>query len=61
MTNMINYLERPQGDTGTAGSELVSTRVEVCSISSEIDGVRERSNGADVDWRDFINRSKAVV
>ena len=43
-----------------AGQPGTSANAEVHRIASEIDGVRERSNGADPDWRDAINRSQAV-
>ena len=47
MTNLGKYLERDQDEAGTAGATLASSKAEVHSIAPKLDGVRERSEGAE--------------
>ena len=53
-------MDRDQDELGTAGDALAYTEVEGFRISSEIDGVRERSKGAETDRRAVVNRAEDV-
>ena len=45
ITNLGKYLERDQDEVGKDGAAFVSTEAEVCRHASNIDGVKERSEG----------------
>ena len=46
---------------GTSGAVLMYTEVEVIRIDSKYNRVRERSKGAEADWRAAVNRDEFVV
>ena len=40
------------------GTAFASTKAELCRLTSEINGVRERSEGGEVDRKDAFDRGR---
>ena len=53
---MEKDLEREHDEARTDRAAFVSAKANVCRLSSEIDGVRERSEGSEFDWKDAVDR-----
>ena len=41
---------------GRAGAAFASTKADLCSIYSNINGVRERSEGGEADWNGAVDK-----
>ena len=61
MIELGKGLERYQDEAVTARAALVSTKDKVHRLASEIDGVRERSEGAKIDRRTSADRAEDAV
>ena len=53
-------LERARDEAGMDGAALTSAKAKAHTFASDIDGVRERSEGAEANQKDAVNRAKSA-
>ena len=58
ITNLWKELERYPDELGRSGAAFASTKADLCSIDSNINGVRERSEEGEADWKGAVDRGR---
>ena len=58
ITNLGKKIERYPDEVGRSGAAFASTKADLCSIDSNINGVREQSEGGEADWKGDVDRGR---
>ena len=61
MADLGKELDRDRDEAGMDGDTLVSDEYKTHKIASDINGVRERSEGGNTNQRDAVDRAKATA
>ena len=56
INNTGEELERDHDEERMDGTAFASTKSELCRLTSEINGVRERSEGGEADWNGAVDK-----